>query len=142
MKRVEQGVTLIELMIVVAIIGIATVLAIPMYTDNGIRAQISSGITLAGGAKAAVADFYQGSSVFPVDNAQAGLAAPGSISGKYVASVAVNGSVVSIHYGNDAHAQISGQTITLTAIDIVGSVGWVCASDGTIRLNQLPPVCR
>jgi len=142
MMRAQQGVTLIELLIVVAIIGILTMLAIPAYTDYIVRAEISAGLNLAGSAKATVTEYYQDHSSFPTDNAQAGLAAPGSITGKYVASVSVNGAVVSIQYGRDAHAQISGQTVTLTAIDNTGSVNWVCASDGTIRLNQIPAVCR
>ncbi len=142
MKNVQQGVTLIELMIVVAIIGLLSVLAIPAYTDYSIRAQISEGLNLAGSAKAAVTEYYQYRSLFPTDNAEAGLEAPGSITGKYVASVSVNGAVVSIQYGNDANAQITGQTITLTAIDNLGSVGWVCATGGIIQLNQLPSVCR
>ena len=138
----QHGVTLIELMIVVAIIGVMTMFAIPVYTDFGIRAQISEGLNLTGSAKAAVTEYYQDRRVFPTDNAQAGLEPPGNITGKYVDSVAVNGAVISIQYGKDAHAQINGQTITLTAIDNSGSIRWVCANGGFIRLNQLPPVCR
>ncbi len=142
MKNVQRGVTLIELMIVVAIIGLLAVLAIPAYTDYSIRAQISEGLNLAGSAKTSVTEYYQDRSLIPTDNAEAGLEAPGSITGKYVASVSVNGAVVSIQYGNDANAQITGQTITLTAIDNIGSMSWVCASGGIIQLNHLPAVCR
>lgn len=142
MKTAQQGVSIIELMIVVAIIGILTMLAIPAYTDYIIRAQISAGLSLAGSARAAVTEYYQDQSLFPIDNAQAGLGAPASITGKYVASVSVNGAVVSIQYGNDAHAQITGQTITLTATDNAGSVSWACATGGIIQLNHLPSVCR
>jgi type IV pilus assembly protein PilA len=142
MKTVQQGMTLIELMIVVAIIGLLSVLAIPAYTDYAIRAQISEGLHLAGSAKAAVAEYYQDQSLFPTDNAQAGLAAAGSITGKYVDSVSVNGAVVSVRYGNDANSQIIGQTVTLTAVDNRGSMSWVCATGGIIQLNHLPRVCR
>ncbi len=142
MNRVQQGVTLIELMIVVAIIGILSAMAIPAYTDYNIRAQIIEGLSLAGGAKSAVTEYYQSSSTFPIDNDQAGLESPGEIAGSYVASVTVNGGVLEIQYGNDANAQISGQIVTLTAVDNGGSVSWVCASGGFIQLNHLPQVCR
>ena len=142
MKTLQQGVTLIELMIVVAIIGLLSALAIPAYTDYAIRAQISEGLQLAGSAKATITEYYQNQSLFPTDNAQVGLAAPGSITGKYVDSVSVNGAVISVQYGNDANSQIVGQTVTLTAIDNLGSVSWVCATGGFIQLKHLPRVCR
>lgn len=142
MKYIQQGVTLIELVIVIAIIGLLSALAIPAYTDYSIRAQIAEGLNLAGSAKTAVTEYYQNRSVFPADNSEAGLDSPASISGTYVSSVTVNGAVLAIQYGKDANAQISGQTITLTAIDNLGSVSWVCASGGFIQINQLPRVCR
>ena len=142
MKQAQSGASIIEMMIVVAVIGILTMLAIPVYTDYGIRAQISAGLQLAGGAKVAVIDYYKQRDQFPTDNTQAGLDLPDSIAGKHVSSVSVNGAVISIQYGNDAHALITGQTITLTAIDNGGSVSWVCATRGIIQRNQLPPICR
>jgi len=142
MEKLQQGVTLIELMIVVAIVALMSVLALPAYTDYSIRAQISEGLQLAASAKVAVTEYYQDQSRYPTDNAQAGLEAPGSISGSYVDSVSVNGPVVSIQFGSAANAQINGQTITLTAVDNVGSMSWVCATGGIIQLNHLPTVCR
>jgi type IV pilus assembly protein PilA len=141
-KAVQQGVTLIELMIVVAIIGLLSALAIPAYTDYAIRAQISEGLHLAGSAKSAVTEYYQDQSLFPTDNAQAGLEAPANITGKYVDSVSISGAVISVQYGKDANSQIIGQTVTLTAIDNLGSVSWVCATGGFIQLKHLPRVCR
>lgn len=142
MTKPQKGVTLIELMIVVAIIGLLSALAIPVYTDYGIRAQISAGLQLAGSAKVAVTAYYQNQSQFPTDNAEAGLEPPARITGRYVDSVFVNGAVVSIQCGNAANTQINGQTITLTAVDNLGSVSWICATGGIIRLNHLPAVCR
>ena len=95
MKRAQLGASMIELMIVVTIIGLLTTLAIPVYTDYGIRAQISEGLQLAGSAKAAVVGYYQQRNEFPTDNAQAGLDESDSIVGKHVSSVSVNGAVVS-----------------------------------------------
>ncbi len=142
MKIVQQGFTLIELMIVVAIIGILAAIAIPAYQKYTIRAQVAEGLNLAGSLKTAVVEFHNNNGAFPTDNTAAGLEAPGAYTGKYVSSVTVNGPVVSIQYGNDANAQINGRIVTLTAIDNLGSVSWVCTSGGVISDDYLPSACR
>jgi type IV pilus assembly protein PilA len=143
MNRAQKAFTLIELMIVVAIIGILAAIAIPMYLDYTIRSQITEGLSLSGSAKIAVSEFYMDRGVFPANNAQAGLEASGNIIGKYVVSVNVAGAVITIQYGNDANVQIVGQTVTLTANNAAaGSVNWVCASGGVIPDKNLPITCR
>ncbi len=143
MKKEQHGFTLIELMIVVAIIGILAAIAIPMYLDYTTRSQIAEGLNVAGGAKSAVSEYYQDRGAFPTNNAQAGLDAPGNITGKYVTSVSVDSSgVVTILYGNEAHPFINGETVILTATDHVGSVGWACASGGIILGKHMPSACR
>ena len=137
----QRGFTLIELMFV-AIIGILAAVAVPAYLDYTVRAQISEGLNVSGGAKAAVTEFYQDRGVFPTDNVEAGLEAAANINGKYVSSVTSAGAVITILYGNDANAQIVGQTVTLTAVDNLGSVGWACASGGAIQDKHLPAACR
>jgi len=142
MKKAQQGFTLIELMIVVAIIGILAAIAIPAYQDYTIRAQVSEGLNLSGAAKAAVTEFYQDQGVFPADNATAGLEIPGNITGKYVTQVAVANNVITVTYGNDANANIAGATLTMTALDNAGSVSWTCANGAGLQNKWLPAACR
>ena len=140
MKK-QQGFTLIELMIVVAIIGILAAIAIPAYQDYTIRAQVSEGLNLAGGAKAAVSEYTMDRGSFPTNNGQAGISASASIFGKYVSSVAVSTGVISVTYGNDAHQILSGSVLTLTPTTQAGSVEWACAS-ANIANKHLPAACR
>jgi len=141
MKK-QQGFTLIELMIVVAIIGILAAIAIPAYQDYTIRAQVSEGLNLSGGAKAAVTEYFQDRGEFPTDNEEAGLADDTDIQGKYVASVGVVDEVITVTYGNSAHTTIEDQTITLTAdTTSAGSVQWLCASTD-LEAKHLPAACR
>ena len=142
MKK-QQGFTLIELMIVVAIIGILAAIAIPAYQDYTIRAQVSEGLNLSGAAKAAVTEFYQDQGAAPTTNAQAGL--DDAIAGKYVASVAVGaGGVITVTYGGDANANLIAAGTLLMTPDFVtspGSVQWGCSSVG-IPNKWLPAACR
>jgi len=141
MKK-QQGFTLIELMIVVAIIGILAAIAIPAYQDYTIRAQVSEGLNLSGGAKAAVTEFYQDQGAFPTDNTEAGLDIPANIVGKYVTTVGVAGAVITVTYGNSANANIAGDTLTMTAADGGGSIVWTCANGAGLQNKWLPAACR
>ena len=152
MKKVQQGFTLIELMIVVAIIGILAAIAIPAYQDYTIRAQVSEGLNLAAASKAAVTEFFQDQGTWPADNNGAGLSAANTISGNYVASVTVGTGVITIAYANtgqqNANAQINGSDLILSPISSAGSVDWNCrgGGSGTNPLNAnpqwLPAACR
>ncbi len=139
----QKGFTLIELMIVVAIIGILAAIAIPAYQDYTIRAQVSEGLNLTGACKVAVTEFYQDSGAFPTTNADAGLEAAANIMGKYTTQVAVGaGGACSATYGNDANANITGAILTMTPLDNAGSVSWLCAGDATLVAKWLPAACR
>jgi type IV pilus assembly protein PilA len=143
MKK-QQGFTLIELMIVVAIIGILAAIAIPAYQDYTIRAQVSEGLNLSGGAKVAVTEYFQDRGALPVSNAQAGVAAPGAILGKYVASVTiVADGELEVLYGGASHATLlAGNTLLMTPDTTSGgSVQWNCTS-ADIAVRHLPSACR
>jgi type IV pilus assembly protein PilA len=139
-KSVQKGFTLIELMIVVAIIGILAAIAIPAYQDYTIRGQVSEGLTLAAAAKAAVSEYYANTGMAPADRVQAGLGAtdtPTDTAGNYVSQLAVVNGVLTITYSNAApqraNSKINGLTITLvpyTSVD--GSVSWKCRAVGSV----------
>ena len=135
MKNRQQDFTLIELMIVVAIIGILAMIAVPAYQSYLIRAQVSEGLELSGSLKTAVAEYHSETGSFPANNAEAALESPGSYTGNYVSSITVNGSVISILFGNQANSVINGETLEITAANYVGSLGWTCATGGVISDN-------
>ncbi len=132
MKRVQQGFTLIELMIVVAIIGILAAIAIPQYAEYTNRARVSEGLQLAAGAKTAVSEFYSSQNAWPADNDAAGVADPTDISGNNVTSVTVAGGAITILY-KGLSASVCGSaapSLTLTPTDQVGSITWARTSWG------------
>ena len=149
-KQLQQGFTLIELMIVVAIIGILAAIAIPAYQNYTIRAQVSEGMSLADGAKTAITEFYTNSGSFPSKNGSAGLASAADIKGNYVTSVAVgtgdtpaaaaNGQIT-VTYGNKANTAIAGKTMIISAVTSAGSIGWTCKA-GDISKAYLPSSCQ
>ncbi len=130
MKKLQQGFTLIELMIVVAIIGILAAIAIPAYQDYTIRAQVSEGMSLAAAAKAAVAESFLNRGIPPVNRLVAGMTATAAdTQGKYVASVAVVNGNILITYGNEANAQIDTESLGLSPYESGDlSVVWKCGA--------------
>ncbi len=144
MKKLQQGFTLIELMIVVAIIGILAAIAIPAYQDYTIRAQVSEGMSLAAAAKAAVAESFLNRGVPPANRVAAGMVAGAtSTQGKYVASVNIVLGRIDIVYGNEANAQITAAAtnlLTLTPYESIDlSVVWRCGN-AAVPGGGLPPM--
>ena len=145
MNNRHRGFTLIELMIVVAIIGILAAIAIPAYQDYTIRAQVSEGLRLSAGAKNAVSTYYADRGVMPTDNAEAGIAANTDIVGSYVTQVTIEDGVIDVEYGGvEANAAIAGKAIQLTPDTTnPGSVVWICDSAAAeIADKHLPSSCR
>jgi type IV pilus assembly protein PilA len=128
MTKLQKGFTLIELMIVVAIIGILAAIAIPAYQDYTIRAQVSEGMNLAAAAKSSVSEFFLNRGRAPANRLDAGMSPTATdTSGKYVSSVnIVNGAII-IEYGHEANAQILTETLGLTPYETPDlSVAWKC----------------
>ena len=143
MNAIQRGFTLIELMIVVAIIGILAAVAVPMYLDYAVRTQVAHGLNLASSAKVAVAEYYQDQGVYPADNNTAGLAAPPTITGKYVLQVeVVAGGLIEVTFGKDVNDKILNAVLTITPNDNQGSVSWACTGDATLVDKWLPPACH
>jgi len=141
-QRISTGFTLVELMIVVAIIAILPAIAIPAYQDYTIRAQVSEGISLSTGAKAAVWDFFSNTGRFPPNNQSTGLAKAASITGNYVSSVDASGGRILVAFkGAKANRMIRNDSLVLSPVTHAGSIAWTC-SPSTLSPKYLPTVCR
>jgi len=129
------------ILLVPAVGGIIAAISIPAYNDFSVRAQVSEGLNLSAGAKAAVTEYYQDTGELPADNATAGLSDADQIQGKYVGSVRVEGGEIFVTYGNDANDVIYGQTLTLHPDVSDGYVRWSCFS-ASIHPKNLSAACR
>jgi len=130
MKR-QKGFTLIELMIVVAIIGILAIMAVPAYRDYIIRTQVMEGLNLATGVKTALATFDSMRGNLPKTNEAAGIAAAESFTGTYVTRVEVGkDGAITITYGGDrVNEEIRDKTLGINpARNAAGGLIWVCGT--------------
>ena len=136
----QKGFTLIELMIVVAIIAILAAIAISQYQDYVIRSQVSEGSSLADGVKTAVGEFVNNYGRFPPANQSAGLALAASINGSYVSDVTIAGGVITASYESTApqkaNVAIDERALIFSPITQAGSIKWNCKSS-TVAANAL-----
>jgi type IV pilus assembly protein PilA len=147
-QQLQKGFTLIELMIVVAIIAILAAIAIPAYQDYLIRSQVSEAASLSAGAKTAVAEYYAQYGVAPTTNAQAGIeTVPTNIKGNYVKSVTVgaNGAITSLFSAAapfKSNKALDTKVLVLTPTFNIGSTSWSCTTGSTVDVKYRPSNCR
>jgi len=130
----ESGFTLIELMIVVAIIGILAAIAIPAYQNYTIRAQVTEAFSLASEIKGPIQEYRKERGTFPANNVAAGVPEPNKLIGNYVTSVEVRDGAINVTFGNFANKNLNGQVLTLQPIVVKGSpaspMSWRCGYRG------------
>lgn len=143
MRYSTRGFTLIELMIVVAIIAVLAAIAIPAYQDYLIRSQVTEGISVAGTARAAVWEYASSYGTLPTDNPDAGLPMGTDIVGRYVSQVEIGPAGIEVTYGRDANTAILGATLVLrpSLSADESAVNWDC-SGGTLEPMYRPTRCR
>jgi type IV pilus assembly protein PilA len=141
MKRVQQGFTLIELMIVVAIVGILAAIALPAYQDYTIRARVSEALAAAGACKTQIAEYVASRGAVPADLAASGCS---DVASKYADAPAVAAGVITMTTSAATElGAAASSTFTLTPVPADGTpiTEWVCAK-GTLPDKYLPASCR
>ncbi|WP_223670837.1 pilin [Kangiella shandongensis] len=159
MTKNNHGFTLIELMIVVAIIGILAAIALPAYQDYTVRAKIAESISLASEIQGSVKEYYKYHTKFPSDNHEAGVPKAKHLMGNYVSSIQVEQGAIHVTLGNKVNAPVKGKILSLRPIYVEASptspISWVCGGDAppegmlasgedktNIEPKYLPASCR
>ena len=159
MRKSDSGFTLIELMIVVAILGILSTIALPSYQDRVMRGQVEEALSLAQFARQGVADYYAKTRSMPKNNSAAGLPPDSAIVGNYVTGLSVKDGAIVVTFGNRTNKNLTGKTLTLRPAIVAEHpkvpIAWVCGNAGVpermtaaarnetnIPDNSLPIDCR
>lgn len=137
-KKIDKGFTLIELMITVAIVGILAVVALPAYQDYLVKSQVSEGLSLSGGAKVYITDFYTNKGRMPETSLEAGL--PQNV-GAYIADLKIEDYVVKVTFNSNANANISGAVLVLSpTLSSSNNIMFDCTT--SIPKKYIPTTCR
>ncbi|HVA54425.1 MAG TPA: pilin [Gammaproteobacteria bacterium] len=154
-----RGFTLIELMIVIAIIGILSSIAIPQYQDYVIRSEIVEAFSMSDSLKPAILDYYKFHGTFPANNQAAGIPAPKYLIGNFVTGITVSDGAITVEFGNKVTKDVKGRLLSVRPLVVIGSptspIDWNCghatAPNGmqaigvnktTLADKYLPAICR
>jgi len=146
MRKIQQGFTLIELMIVVAIVGILAAIAIPSYQDYTVRSKITEGINAVDAAKTSVSEFYTSQGHMPNSAASAGITSPSTniIQGLTYAQASTNNATLSLAFKAVGGSMTAGQTLVYAGYGSSTGVTWTCTNgaSGQIQSKYKPANCR
>ena len=140
MKATQKGFTLIELMIVVAIIGILAAIAIPAYQDYTTRAKVTEGLSMADAAKSSVADYFNANNAMPADAAKAGVVSQAT---DIVKGLSIANGIISVEFKAIASGVTDGDKIVFTpTVTSSGAITWDCVTGDTLAAKYRPANCR
>ncbi len=147
MVRIQKGFTLVEMMIVVAIVAILAAIAIPLFVNYTTMAEGAEGYVMADGVKDTIVSHYLNMGAWPSSNNAAGVASSSSLSGRYVKSVTVtsnsNGSLITVLFKSQGVAKsLQNKKLYLSAESSTGSVKWACQVESTNMYKYVPSTCR